>query len=150
MLLLQCFFLSLIFFQKLQRQPESVAADKYCEEGGDGERKPRVKDLPWDQLENLGSDHFWCCLVLSLLVHLLLPGLLLKEAPHDGDGGDDADDYCLGEDDPCSVLHPFNSGGWSLDAISSLINHYTALFSDLYYWFGEQWSTPGQSENRKR
>ena len=52
-----------------------------------------------------------------LLVHLLLPGLLLKEAPHDGDGGDDADDYCLGEDDPCSVLHPFNSGGWSLDAI---------------------------------
>ena len=33
--------------------------------------------------------------------------------------------------------------------LGSLINHCTALFSDLYYWFGEQWSTPGQSENRK-
>ena len=57
------------------------------------------------------------------LVHFLLPGLLLKEAPHDGDGGDDADDHCLGEDDPCSVLHillkilSFGKGVWSTTTV---------------------------------
>ena len=136
-LLFQRFFLVFIRFLKVARATWKCSSWQVLWRGWRRQKEAKGQRSPMrPSWESRKWSFFLIFGVAPLLVHLLLPGLLLKEAPHDGDGGDDADDHCLGEDDPCSVLHPFDSEGWSLVAIGYFDQplHCTVLRSLLLIW----------------